>query len=202
MAYATTEQLMEHLGWSEGGAGVTGGRGDVTAKLQRALDAATQQIVNDCGRDFTNRTATKAFVSDGGYELHVPDLVSVTTLKVDDNADGTYETTLTTDDYELNTWHEQDERWPYEYIVRLDSCWPIPLIGGRRRLVQIVGTWGWSSVPAEIEQATLIAAARLVGRANSPLGVQGTADFGPVFMRNTDPDYMALIAPFRKLVVA
>jgi hypothetical protein len=203
VAFATVEQLTEHVGLSENGGGLSAMRDDVNAKMERALDAATRQIVNDCGRDFAPRASlAKTLVSDGGDILHVPDLVSVSTLVVDDNADGTFETTLTAAKYELNTWHELDERWPFEYIVRLDANWPTPSARGRRRLVKITGTWGWSAIPDEIEQACLIAAARLLGRGNSPLGIQGTADFGPVFLRNSDPDYARLIAPFRKVGIA
>lgn len=202
MAYATVAELATHLGAQDLLAGSTMPSDAKNARWESILDAASRAVDQDCGRSFASRTATKTFAPDGGTMLRLPDLVSVTTLKVDADGDGTYETTLTTADYELGTWHDLDERWPYEYAVRLGTSWPQPYSGTRRLLVQINGTWGWSAVPAEIKQATLLIAARLVQRSNSALGVQGVTDFGPFSIRNTDPDAVHLIAAFRKMVVA
>ncbi len=197
MAYATVAELAEYLGLSTNliaGVVVTEARTD---RLEQALDAATAHIEQDTGRVFASSTATKRLTCNGGDVIHIPDLVSVTTLKVDDNADGVYERTLTTTDYELNTYHETQAGWPYEYIVRLDAEWPIRTYAGRRRLVEIVGVWGWSAVPTPIKQACLLLSARLVQRSNAALGVQSVGDLGGFGIRSSDPDYDRLVAPYR-----
>lgn len=199
--YASVSDLANYLGLADNFAAGQMRTTGQQLKFEQALDTASRLIDQDCGRAFTSRAATKTLRCNGGDTLLVPDLVSVTTLKVDDNADGTFETTLTAADYELNTWHEEDERWPTEFIVRLDSWWPITGFNDRRRLVEINGTWGWSAVPAEIKQATLILAARLVQRSNAALGVQGVSDFGPFSIRTNDPDYQHLISRFVKIGV-
>jgi hypothetical protein len=197
VAYATVAELTEYLGLTAnlyGGTVVTTER---TARLAQAIDAATAHIEQDTGRVFTSTTATKRLTCDGGDVLLIPDLVSVTTLKVDDNADGVYEITLTTSDYELNTYHETQAGWPFEYIVRLDDSWPIRTYAGRRRLVEIVGVWGWSAVPTPIKQACLLLSARLVQRSNAALGVQAMGDLGGFGIRSSDPDYDRLVSPYR-----
>jgi hypothetical protein len=62
--------------------------------------------------------------------------------------------------------------------------------------LQVTALWGWPAVPDEIEQATALYAARLYRRKDSPQGVIGGGDFGPVRVSRIDPDVEALIAPF------
>lgn len=204
MAYATVAELADHLGMSDNlNAGVMVST-ERTARYNRALDAATAVIDSKCGRTFTatNAGVVRYFVPSGGDTLLIDDVTTVTEVKVDDDANGTYETTLTTNDYELNQWgHYQSTTWPYSYIVRLDDSWPTPSWTGRRRLVKITGTWGWASVPVPVKQACIILAARYLQRGNAALGVQGVSDFGPFTIRSTDPDVDALLTPYVKLGV-
>ena len=203
MAYATVAELASHLGLSDA-INQSGQMVDATrnARYQLALDTATSMIDQDTGRVFTSTVATKALMSSGETLLMVPDLVSVSTLKVDGDGDGTYETTLAAADYELLSFNETHSGWPYQAIQRIDDHWPLPSWGGRRKLVQIAGTWGWSAVPSAIKQACLIMAARQVARGNASLGVQGVSDFGPFSIRNNDPDYANLIGPYRLMGIA
>jgi hypothetical protein len=201
-AYADVSELANYLGLADNFAAGQMRTSGQQAKFEQALETASRLIDQDTSRTFEATAATKQIACNGGDTLIVPDLVSVTTLKVDDDADGTFEVTLTAADYELNSWNETDSRWPYEFIVRLDTWWPRQSWAGRRRLVEIAGTWGWSAVPAEIKQATLILAARLVQRSNAALGVQGVSDFGPFSIRTNDPDYQHLISRFVKVGVA
>ncbi|MDX2921298.1 hypothetical protein PV370_25695, partial [Streptomyces sp. NE06-03C] len=59
--------------------------------------------------------------------------------------------------------------------------------------VQVTARWGWPAVPDEIVQATLIQAARLYKRKDSPEGVTGSAEWGVVRLSRRDPDVWALI---------
>jgi hypothetical protein len=141
MAYATVDELLDRMGHS------TATNDALIARLEAALDAATTAIDLDTGRTFTAATATKVFGATHHRELRVPDLVSVTTLKVDDNDDGTFETEITVGDYELDT-YSSVTGWPYEIVRLVDRDWPSG--GRRRRRIEIVGSWGWSAVPAPI----------------------------------------------------
>jgi hypothetical protein len=68
--------------------------------------------------------------------------------------------------------------------------------------VQVVGTFGWASVPRAIKMATILLSTRLYKRMDSPLGVAGVGELGVIRVSRIDPDIDALIAPFRKMRMA
>ncbi|MFJ9573573.1 phage gp6-like head-tail connector protein [Streptomyces bacillaris] len=66
--------------------------------------------------------------------------------------------------------------------------------GGTR--ARVTTRWGWPVTPDEITEATLIQAARLYRRKDSPEGVTGSAEWGVVRLSRRDPDVWALIEHF------
>ncbi|MFD7860974.1 phage gp6-like head-tail connector protein [Streptomyces sp. NPDC059783] len=66
--------------------------------------------------------------------------------------------------------------------------------GGPR--ARVTTRWGWPAVPDEITEATLIQAARLFRRKDSPEGVTGSSEWGVVRLSRRDPDVWALIEHF------
>lgn len=64
------------------------------------------------------------------------------------------------------------------------------------KAVQITARWGWPVVPDQVEAATVLLAARLYRRKDSPQGVISSADWGSTRVSRVDPDVEALIAPF------
>lgn len=112
------------------------------AVLLRILEDMSRAIDAFCGRHFYSQTATRVYEGGGGEWLWIPDdVLSVTTLKIDKDGDGTYEVTLAADtDY----WTWPDNSFPK---VRIDlnpkstlaTAWP----SGRRR-IQVAGTFGYS----------------------------------------------------------
>ncbi len=66
--------------------------------------------------------------------------------------------------------------------------------GGPR--ARVTARWGWPVMPDEITEATLIQAARLYRRKDSPEGVTGSAEWGVVRLSRRDPDVWALIEHF------
>jgi hypothetical protein len=194
MAYATVDELLDRMGHS-GATNVA-----LIARLSSALDAATTAIDMDTGRTFTAATATKEFGATHYRELRVPDLVSVTTLKVDDDDDGVFETTIAATDYELDT-YSSVTGWPYEVVRLVDRDWPSG--GRRRRRIEIVGSWGWSATPAPINQACTLLAGRIAQRSSTAIfGTQSFGDLGAAPIRTNDPDYMHLVRPYTKPQVA
>lgn len=118
----------------------------IDSPLLGYLEDASRRIDDVCMRHFYSLAAeTRYYNGDGRAELTFnDDLLSVTTLKVDEDGDGTFETTLTANtDYWL---------WPYNPLAnqpykRVDlnpsgllRAWP----AGPRR-AQIVGTFGYSN---------------------------------------------------------
>lgn len=82
--------------------------------------------------------------------LHIDDLVSVTSIEIDESRNGSFVTALDTGDYELlprNATKGPEPR-PYTSIelTRGGSQWAWP--SGAN--VRITGVWGWPSVPEAI----------------------------------------------------
>jgi hypothetical protein len=69
-------------------------------------------------------------------------------------------------------------------------------IAGGIDSIQVTARWGWPTIPAQIEMATRLLAARLYRRKDSPQGVITSADWGAVRVSRTDPDVHALLFPF------
>jgi hypothetical protein len=122
----------------------------------------------------------------------VPSLQSVTTLKTDEDGDGTYEVTWASTDYVL---YPLDGP-PYREIEvnRTLGRYAFPV---GQATVQIAGTWGQAAtVPPDVERATVLLAHRLVNRAKTPEGIMGSLDQGFVQMRDLDPDVKAIAAHY------
>ena len=173
--------------------------------LDDAINAASRQIDTFCGRIFfqQNATARKFFTNDL-YRLRVDDISTTTGLvvKYDDNDDGTYETTVSSSDYQLLPINQVVGGIlisPF-YIVELISDgnheWPLDYSSNRPR-AEITAKWGYSEVPEPIRQASLMLASELFAMRNAPLGVAGVGDFGVVNIQQ-NREITRLIAPFRK----
>ncbi len=192
--YVTLTELKNHI-QANGGGGFTAADDD---NLSIAINAASRWIDRQKHTSFYARDETRYFTAKYGDLLYVDDLLSVTTLKTDDNADGTYETTWATTDYVLEPRNAAlgSEPQPYRqirYNVNGDYSFPVNVRDG----VQIVGSWGYaSSAPAAIKQATLLMAHRLWKRKDAIFGVAGTAALGITMVQakiTTDTDIMTLL---------
>lgn len=175
-----------------------------------AISASSRWIDDYCQRSF-NQTTSQARILDScnTRELclgNFGDLVSVTTLKTDDNADGVFETTWAAGDYQLLPLTAPTRPDPHPYTtIRSTGTRYFPLAScvGRVGLVEITGVWGWPAVPDAVHEACLIQSARVFKRRNSPEGVTGwQSDFGPIRVSvRADPDVESLLAPYRRTAV-
>jgi len=104
--------------------------------MRKILDSASRMIDIWTGRKFYVESATKYY--DGANRLWVDDLLTVTTLKTDEDGDDTFENTLTvTTDYllyPLNT-------YPKTYI-ELGKDASYSLACGKKS-IEIDGVWGY-----------------------------------------------------------
>ena len=193
MAYCTNTEVFERMGYDDA-------RGEaLTRRVDDAILAATTTVDNYTSRSFEPATATNLF-GQAGYMLRVPDLISVTTLKVDDSDDGTFETTIESGDYELDTVHTTTG-WPFEIVRLLERDFPS---GSRRRhRIQIVGSWGWAAVPAPVNQACSLLASRFAQRGVSALfGIQSFGELGIQGIRSSDPDVALMLDDYRQPGIA
>lgn len=121
--------------------------------ILRILKSASRAVDGYCDRHFYVVDATRYLDGNGGDLLFVPDLVSISTLKLDEDTDGTYEVTLT-----INS-----DYWAIHYGARDQDSLPYTALklnrwqGSRSnfldlpRLVEIVGSWGYT---ADVDRVT------------------------------------------------
>lgn len=153
--------------------------------LTTVISTASRGIDAACGRRFwlddevsarTLRTRGKTYRDGGDYVLLVPDIAQTSGLVV------TGRTDVTTD-------YGADDQ---PVITRLYSGAP-----WAEGTIIVTARWGWPAVPDEIQQATLIYAAKLFKRKDSPEGILGSADYGVIRVdRRRDPDVQSLIDPY------
>lgn len=171
------------------------------AELSDKLDTASRQIEQDTGRVFTLDAAASARTLNPagrvvrtreGDKLLIDDIGDTAGLIVEVGQGTSYVALTATDDYETGPDNALAMGEPIEWLLRLWRPW----IWWPRQRVRVTAKWGWPSVPAPIKEATLLRAARLFRRRNSPEGVAGFGDMGPIRVSRTDPDYDALIYPY------
>lgn len=162
--------------------------------LNQALAAASRGIDTMCGRRFHLDASASArsynprgrVVRDGCEErLLVDDIGSVAELVVETGSAGSF--TATTD-YETAPDNALARGRPVTSLVLTSGTW-----GYGTTRVRVTARWGWPTVPDEVVQATLIQAARLYRRKDSPEGVTGSAEWGVVRLSRVDPDVWALV---------
>ena len=104
---------------------------------RKIAEAGTAMIENYTHRRFNVENATKYY--DGANRLWIDDLLTVSTIKTDEDADGSYETTYTTSDYVLYPLNSYPKLYA-EVTHRGDYGTFAP---GLRKSVEIVGEWGY-----------------------------------------------------------
>lgn len=173
--------------------------------LANAIEGASRRIDGYCGRFFykTSATAVPLFANNA-YRLMTSDISSTTGLivKLDDDGDGTFETTLT-----LNTDYIVE---PTDYIVQQRPIRTLTMVGGytypmfyipSEPGVQVTAHWGWNAVPDDVREACVLLSIRQFARYNAALGVLAFADMA-ITVRAVDPDVRDLLQPYKLLGVA
>ena len=171
------------------------------ALLEQTIEGASRRIDGYCNRFFyqTASTAIRLYAR-FSYRLTVEDLSSGNiTLKTDDDGDGTYETTWTTNtDYILEPTNASLTSRPFTLIQATGGkSFPLfsePDLPG----VEVTAVWGWPAVPDDIREACVLLSIRGFARYNSALGVVGFGDMA-LQVRSVDPDVRDLLQPYRIL---
>jgi hypothetical protein len=172
------------------------------ALLEMAVESASRLIDGHASRQFySSGTAVRYFVAQDDFVVEVDDLANGTvTIQTAQDADGVFDTTWLTDDYQLEPLNGilDGIAWPFTQIRAVgDYLWPI---SGGEALIKVTGVWGWPSVPIAIKQACIIQASRIFKRLDSPLGVAGFGDLGAIRVtRDLDPDVAQLVMPYKRM---
>jgi hypothetical protein len=193
MSYASLSEFKAAVGITD--------NTDDTA-LQSVLDATDTLIDLYCDRKtgFGTASETRFYTAEDYEYVLTDDLVSVTTLQTDDDANGTYETTWTSGtDYVLAPRNAALDGFPYTEIDT-SVTWPRNFPKDVYLGVRVVGVFGFPSVPAAVKQAEIIQAGAVWNSRTAPFGVIGSADLGGILRmsRALHPEAALILEPYRK----
>lgn len=194
--YCTLAEVRQLLGYSN----VLETTSD--ALIEKVIEAASRAIDGWCNRRFytTDADETKYYTAKH-YNVLFPeeDIVSITTLKTDEDGDGIFEITWATTDYLLLPFNQ-----PYKNIIEVDpeGDYTFP---DTKKGVQIVGKFGYCAIadrPSEITTFCMLLAVRLFKRmSEAPFGVMGFSETGQsTVIPSDDPDAKMLIGKYRRLM--
>lgn len=175
--------------------------------LVSAINAASRDIDQHCKRVFYEGSSEAreyyGRVDGRGRSYVLVDDISSNgsiTVKTDTTDDGTFDTTWTSDDYQTeprNGVVDGTTGWPTTRIVAVEAR-RFPTAGKRTR-VEVTATYGWAATPAAISEAAAIHAARIYRRKDTPEGIAGGFEVGPIRVSSRiDPDVQLLLQPFVK----
>lgn len=170
--------------------------------IQNVLDATDTLIDLYCDRKtgFGTATETRFYTAESYEYVLVDDLVSVSSLQTDDDANGTYETTWTANtDFKLAPINAALDGFPYTEIdtsVTAPRNFPKDVYLG----VRVAGVFGFPSTPDAVIQAAIIQANAVWSSRTSPFAVIGSQDLGGILRqtRALHPEAAILLDPFRK----
>lgn len=167
--------------------------------LELCITAASRQIEQYTERIFTQVSGTRIYTPMDSYIVETDDIYTITTLKTSSAADGVFDITWTASDMQPEPLNGISGGIvsPITSIRAVgDYTYPV---SGAEATVQIVGVFGWGSVPVAITQACILQSARYYKRSDSPMGVAGFDALGVVRLSRIDPDIATLIDPYCKV---
>ena len=174
--------------------------------LQRALKATSRAVDRFCGQRFWQDpgVVTRVYRPDVADVAWLDPISTTTGLVVatDTTGDGSYATTWTSTDYELWPLNAAADGPAYAWW-RLHAVdrYTLPL-SGKAPPLQVTARFGWSSIPDDINEATILRAAAIFKRKESISGVAGFDGFGAVrISRRRDPDVAELLDNFIRIGV-
>lgn len=167
-----------------------------------AVESASRAIDGHAGRYFYSAgTATRYYASESDYLTQIDDVSStVLTLQTSSAANGVFDITWSTDDYQLEPLNGNVDGLAVPYTrIRAVNNYLFPA-ATQEAVVKLTAVFGWAFVPVSITQACIIQASRIFKRLDSPLGIAGFGDMGAMRVsRYLDPDVEQLVAPYRRL---
>jgi hypothetical protein len=167
--------------------------------LELAIESASRDIDQATERQFFPTDTHRFFTPRDSLVCEIDDVSSLTSIKSSTAADGTYDTTWSESDYQLEPLNgiAGGMAVPFDTLRAVgDYYWPS---SGLEVTVRVEGTFGFATAPIAIKQATVLLASRIFKRNDSPGGVMGFGDIGVVRVSKFDPDIERLINPYRKI---
>jgi hypothetical protein len=171
---------------------------DLDGAITPLLTTASRWVDSKCGRRFYADSAatTRVFQPLTAYTVIIDDAWTVTAVETDDADDGTYSTDWTASDYQTlppnGVGSNGQSGWPTTALRAVESL-TFPT-WHRRPSVRVTAKWGWTAVPADVEQACLYYVNRLFYLRGTPGGFAESAEFAQPIRSIRDIE--SLLAPF------
>jgi hypothetical protein len=162
------------------------------------VETASRDIDEACGQRFyTDGEETRIlYARPAALEVFVGPFVEVVSLNVDSALDGTYATEWEEgEEYLLEPWNAPALGRPWRYVSlrrRGGAGWP-PV----RPNVQLVGVFGWNTVPSQIKTAAGLLANRYLKRAREAPFAIVAGESAATRLARTDPDVYQLLRRFQ-----
>jgi hypothetical protein len=168
--------------------------------IEGKIEGVSRLIDEYCTRHFYKSSAheKRYFTPKWVDLLKVDDLVSITTLKTDEDWNRIYEYSWGPTDYDLEPLNAAQDGKPYTQIRTTPmGLYLFPRI---RRSVEIDGIWGWPAIPMLVKEACLLQTIRLFKKKDAPLEAEGAIPFGMVRLPSRlDPDVEEMLGLLRRL---
>lgn len=179
------------------------------ALIEVAIESASREIDGYCERVFYDvGTATKTFLPEDTFLVEIDDLQSIEHLKTDTSGDGTFDTTWSASDYQLEPLNQFTSGLAQPFTrIRAIGQYLFPIFDVKnanyyQASIEVKGVWGFASVPTAVKQACILSSMRQFKRYDAPLGIAGFGDFGPMRVTRIDPDIEQMLSPWRRLRMA
>ena len=168
--------------------------------LEMAIESASRAIDQYTARNFYNAgTAVRYYAPSDSLNVEIDDMISLVSLQTMSDDEQVYDTTWASDDYQLEPLNGIVDgiSQTYNHIRAVGDYTYLTLAG--EATVKVTGVWGWSAVPIQVTQATVIQASRIFKRLDSPLGII-SGELGSMRVGSRlDPDVAQLVDSLRKI---
>ena len=168
--------------------------------LEMAIESASRAIDQYTARNFYNAgTAVRYYAPSDSLNVEIDDMISLSSLQTMSDDDQVYDTTWASDDYQLEPLNGIVDgiAQPYNHIRAIGDYTFLTLAG--EATIKVTAVWGWSAVPIQVTQATVIQASRIFKRLDSPLGII-SGELGSMRVGSRlDPDVAQLVDSLRKI---
>lgn len=191
-SYASLAELKNRVGISDGDTQDDDAMTSALDVASRGIEFCTHRQFNDAGT-----ASARLFYADTRHLAKVDDFSTADDLVIetDTAGDGTYATTWTTSDYELQPLNgivDSVSGWPFWRIRAVERWFPC---GERRAGLRVTARWGWTAIPAPVKEATLILAEDVFKLKDTPFGAGGYGEYGRIRARE-NPNVWLRIMPY------
>jgi hypothetical protein len=154
------------------------------SNLRKIAEGVSRTIDKFCNRNFYVTSATK-YYDQAGARLWIDDLLSISTLKTDEDSDLDYDNTFADTDYilyPLNTYPK--------YYIEISNNSDYAGFGAGKKSVQIVGTWGYADSATPYDATSITATVADTTSLTITLSADGTVEIGHTILVGTEQMYV------------